>query len=62
METVVRKFSSFEEADAADREDYRAMTPEQRAAIFFSLKELFGEDAFAEGSAGIHRVPEPERS
>ena len=32
-EIRVRKFTSFAEADEADRESYRQMTPDQRVAL-----------------------------
>ena len=37
MEKVVRKFSSFEEAERADREEYRRMTPQERIDILLAL-------------------------
>lgn len=37
MEKVVRVFDSFEAAEAADREYYRSLTPEQRLRILFDL-------------------------
>lgn len=37
MERVVRKFDSFEEAEQADLEYYRSLTPEQRLDILFEL-------------------------
>jgi hypothetical protein len=40
MEKVVRKFSSFEEADRADLEFYAALTPEKRIEIFLQLLEM----------------------
>ena len=33
MERVVRKFASFEEADAAGSDYYRSLTPQERIAI-----------------------------
>jgi hypothetical protein len=44
MEKVVRIFKSFEEADAADAEFYRSLTPEQRMEIFWELlRQLHGD-------------------
>lgn len=43
MEKVIRVFHSFEEADAADAERWRNMTPEERAAAVIDLRELFPE-------------------
>lgn len=37
MEKVVRKFHSFEEADRADREYYRSLTPQQRLDLLLDL-------------------------
>jgi uncharacterized protein YdeI (YjbR/CyaY-like superfamily) len=37
MEKVVRIFRSFAEAEKADREDYRSLTPERRLEILFEL-------------------------
>jgi len=37
VERVVRKFGSFEEADAADRDFYRRITPDERIAIMVDL-------------------------
>ncbi len=37
MKKVVRVFKSFAEAEAADREYYRNLTPEQRLKILFNI-------------------------
>jgi len=37
MEKVVRVFHSLAEAEKADREDYRSLTPERRLEILFEL-------------------------
>lgn len=37
MGPAVRMFKSFDEADRADREYYRNLTPEQRLDIFLAL-------------------------
>ena len=55
MEKVVRKFSSFEEADAADAEYYRKLTPEERVRIVCALMEqskIFYDDP----PEGLERV------
>ncbi len=39
MEPVARKFRSFAEADQADRDYYRSLTPEQRLDILLTLVE-----------------------
>ena len=37
----VAKFDSFEEADEADREQYRAMTPQQRLDLIGLLRAMY---------------------
>ena len=59
LEKVVRVFASFEEADALSRAQ---MTPQQRAGIFFELRERAHPDAFKYGFARVYRVLELERS
>lgn len=46
MEKVVNRFSSFEEADEADRHYYRSLTPEQRLEMLLELLAM-GDDADA---------------
>jgi hypothetical protein len=41
MEKVVRKFSSFEEAEKADREYYESLTPAQRVAMALELRRMW---------------------
>lgn len=48
MEPAVRRFSSFEEADAADVDYYLALTPEQRIEVFLQLLEV--RDLFSDGA------------
>jgi hypothetical protein len=45
MELVARKFATFEEAEAADREYYRSLTPAERLAIMIDLIYPEGGDA-----------------
>ena len=45
MEKVVRKFASFEEAEKADREYYRSLTPAERLAIMIDMIYPEGSDA-----------------
>jgi hypothetical protein len=40
MEPVIRKFATFEEADAAEREYYRGLTPAERLSIMIDLPDL----------------------
>ena len=62
MEKVVRVFDAFEEADAADALYRAQMTPQQRTAIFFELRERAHPDTFKQGFARVYRVLELERS
>ena len=58
MEKVVRIFHSQEEADEADREFYRSLTPQQRMDIFVELQENtwpWGNGA-EQGLARVYRV------
>ena len=62
MEKEVRVFDSFEEADTADAICRSQMSPQQRADIFFELRERAHPDAFKQGFARVYRVLELERS
>ena len=62
MEKVVRVFDTFEEADAADALSRAQMTPQQRADIFFKLRERAHPDAFKQRLARVYLVLELERS
>jgi hypothetical protein len=62
VEKVVRVFNTFEEADAADALSRAQMTPQQRAGIFFELRERVYPDAFKYGFARVYRVLELEQS
>ena len=62
MERVVRVFDSFEEADDADAISRTQMTPQQRADVFFELRERAHPDAFKQGFARVYRVLELEQS
>jgi hypothetical protein len=59
---VVRVFASFDEADASDALSRAQMTPQERAGIFFLLRERAHPDAFKQGLARVYRVLELERS
>jgi hypothetical protein len=41
LERVIRKFETPEEAEAAIREDYRRMTPNERVAVTVALQRAF---------------------
>jgi hypothetical protein len=62
MEKVIRVFHSFSEADAADAEEDRSLTPEQRVAMVFELRERLYPDAAQQGFARVYRVIEREQS
>jgi hypothetical protein len=62
MEKVIQVFHSFSEADAADAAEDRSMTPEQRVAMVFELRERLYPDAAQQGFARVYRVIELERS
>ena len=58
----MRVFDTFEEADAAVALSRAQMTPQQRAEMFFELRERAHPDAFEQGLARVYRVLELERS
>lgn len=61
---TLQTFSSFEEADAADRCHYASLTPQQRLDILLELtaryRESFGEAA--QRFERVYRVVELSRS
>ena len=61
---TVRKFSSFEEAEQADREQYRAMTARERLELISQLRALRHgpDDAAAPRLERVLRITELERS
>ena len=44
MEPVIRKFDSHAQAEVADRDFYRSLTPEQRLEILFDLVARYREE------------------
>jgi hypothetical protein len=54
MEKVIRRFKTREEADAADREVWRRMTPGERIRIL--LEMLYPEESKDESSQRLERV------
>ena len=60
MKKVVRKFKTHAEADKADREYYRSLTPEERLDILLDLIEQ-GSDGASEGFKRVYRITELER-
>ncbi len=61
MEKVVRIFNSFEEADEADRERDRSMTPEERVAVVLQLPSWMYPNAAEQRLARVYRIVERER-
>ena len=58
MDRVVAKFSSFQEAERADREYYRSLTPQQRLDLLLELNEAFRKegDAASERLERVYRI------
>jgi hypothetical protein len=56
MEYVVRKFGSHDEADQADREYYRSLTPQQRIELLIQMiDDYYGTEH------RLERVPQSAR-
>lgn len=55
VERVVRIFKSHAEADAADREFYRSLTPQQRVDMLLELIEMYREET-GESAERLERV------
>jgi hypothetical protein len=58
--TAFRVFSSFEEAEAADREYYHSLSPAQRLDILMVLREQFSpySDELTKGFERVCRIIE----
>lgn len=58
MERVVRKFTSFADADLADKLYYLSLTPMERVAITVELNRQWrrGDDGDAESEERLERV------
>ena len=56
MEQAVHKFATFEEAEEADREYYRALTPDERISMMIELIYPEGGDAAAARFERVYRV------
>ncbi len=64
MKPAVSKFRTFEEAEAATREYYRRLSPEERLEILFQLRAMAIEegDATSGRLARVYRIVElPQR-
>lgn len=55
MEKVVRTFNSHSEAEKAEREYYRSLTPEERLNILLELVEQGNRDA-PKGFERVYRI------
>ena len=55
MRKLVRKFETHNEADRAEHEYYRSLTPEQRMDILFQLVEE-SSDGASEGFKRVYRI------
>ena len=60
METHLRVFHSFAEAEAAEIAELKAMTPEQRMEILFALRDRVYPNASQQGFERVCRVVERE--
>lgn len=58
---AVQKFNSHQEADKADREYYRSLTPQQRLDLLLELVETYS-DAPPQGFERVYRIIKLERS
>ena len=61
MEKIVRKFHSFEEADNADYEYYRALSGDEKLQLLLDLIMPENPDAAVERSARVHPLTEHEQ-
>lgn len=62
MQKTVRVFRDFASADAADREEYARMTPEERLRMLLTMRRWYGPaDESAERLERVLRVTQFER-
>ena len=64
MDRFIAKFKSHEEAELADREYYRRLSPAERIHILLELIERHheGDDEASKGFARIYRIVKLEQS
>ena len=63
MEPVIRRFDSHAEAESADRNFYRGLTPEQRLEILFDLVARYREEhGCSDRLERVYRIVELSRS
>lgn len=60
MEKTIRVFDSFEEAEAADKEYYRSLSPAERVEILLILREQYSpyDDELTQGFERVCRIIE----
>lgn len=58
MEKTVRRFKSFAEAEQADRDYYRSLSPDERVALLLLLRDRFRpySDELTEGFKRVYRI------
>lgn len=62
VEKIVRVFSNFADADAADARADASMSPEERLRILIELRDRRHPDAAEQRLARVCRIVERERS
>ena len=60
MERTVRVFKSFQEAEDADSEYYRSLSPAQRVDILLILRDQYSpyDDELTQGFERVYRIIE----
>ena len=60
MERTVRVFESFEEAEEADKEYYRSLSPADRVEILLILRDQYNpyDDELTKGFERVYRIIE----
>ena len=63
VQPIVAKFRTFDEAEAATREYYRRLSPEERLEILFQLREMAHKesDAAPRRLAHVYRIAQLKR-
>ena len=63
MEPVLAKFRTFHEADAATREYYRRLSPQERLEILFQLRAMAHQESDATSGklARVYRIAQLPR-
>jgi hypothetical protein len=60
MEKTIRVFKSFEEAEDAEKEYYRSLSPAQRVEILLTLRDQYSpyDDELTKGFERVYRIIE----